>query len=112
MKSCVLNAWRSVVVLVVRVDVASKKSALSSEATLVIVISKPDCVDNVIGNLNSSPGEYIYVYSGTSSINHLKLDRSDILHVICTVVGQMLPFNGAGMVDKEADETPEHNTSA
>ena len=80
-----------------------------------IVISKPGGVgsvmDSVKGNLDSSPGEYAYISRSTSSINHLKLVRSDVVHVICTVVGQMLPFNGAGMVVKEASATPKHNTS-
>ena len=107
-----LNAWRSVV-LVVRVDVASNKSGLALlGAALVIVISKPggigNVMDNVMGNLDSSPGEYAYTSSPTSSINHLKFVRSEVMHVICTVVGQMLPFNGAGMVVTEASATPKH----
>ena len=104
-----LNSWRSVVV-VVRVDVASKTSgSILSRAESVILISIPGCVGNVdvMGNRDSSPGKYIYVYSTISSLNHLKLDRSDVVHVICTVVGQMLPFNGEGIVAKDASETPE-----
>ena len=76
-----------------------------------ILMSKPDCVGNVMGNCDSSPVIYTYVDSTTSSMNHLKLDRSDIIHVICTVVGQRLPFNGAGIVVNEAEGTPKHNTS-
>ena len=115
-KSCILNAWRSVVVLVVRVDVASNKSGLTLlGATPVIVISKPggigNVMDSVMGNLDSSSIEYAYISSPTSSINHLKFVRSEVMHVICTVVGQMLPFNGAGMVVNEAEGTPKHNTS-
>ena len=104
-----LNAWRTVV-LVVRVDVASKKSGLTVlGATLVIVISKPGAiggVGSIIGKLDSSLSEYAYVSSSTSSINHLKVVRSDVMHVISTVVGQKLPFNEAGIVVTEALGTP------
>ena len=109
-KFCMLNAWRSDV-LVVRVDVASNKSGLALlGVTLVSVISKPggigSVMDSVMGNLDSSPGEYAYASSPTSSINHLKFVRSEVMHVICTVVGQMLPFNRAGVVVNEEEGTP------
>ena len=94
----------------VRVDVASNISGLALlGATRVIVISKPGGVgSNIMGNLDSSPVEYAYISRSTSSINHLKVVRSEVMHVICTVVGQMLPFNGAGVVVKEAEGTPKH----
>ena len=110
MKFCMLNAWR-IVILVVRVDVASKQSLLSLGIALVILISIPAGVlgdDNVMGKV--SPLVYTYVAKLRSFMYHLRDDRSSIVHVNCTTVGQSSPSNGAGSVVITAS-TPEKTMS-
>ena len=93
-KSCMLNAWRSVV-LVVRVDVASKQSLLTLGTALVTLITIPGSGDdNVMGK--ESPSEYIYAAMLLSLMNQLRNGRSSMVHVNCTTVGQTSPSNGAG----------------
>ena len=105
-KSCMLNAWR-IVILAVRVDVALKKSLLTLiGTTLVIFISIPGTCgdDNVMGKV--SPLVYTYVAMLLSLMNHLRNDRSSMVHVNCTSVGQTSPSNGEGCVVIQGGRTP------
>ena len=91
-KFFMLDAWSSILVLVVKVDVASNKlrSTLSG-AALVIVISIPGGDDNVIGKVSLSVCKYEAML--LSLMNHLRADRFSMVHVNCTTVGQSSPSN-------------------